>query len=170
MDLSELVTALSNSKLVSSPGEDEVSTGLWKIALNDCPELADLVSALFNACLRLCFFAYAREHGRAHNSESYPLFYDDCVQADVLARALHRLPVPATFITNSLIVSHSHSLWYVSLLSSGEEPTSRISTRSAAFCAAHAWRWTHCSACRLVALFTHSNDWVHYFMAFNQMR
>jgi hypothetical protein len=48
MDPSELVTALSNSKLVSSPGEDEDSTGLWKLSLNDCSGLADLVSALFN--------------------------------------------------------------------------------------------------------------------------
>ena len=180
VDPPELLAALSSSKLVSSPGEDAVSTGLWKMALHGCRSLGQLVAALFSACLRLSFFPSAWktsvivplvkddkkertmnnvrpislqsclgklfmlvlalrlgeilarhpvlhpaqrgfirgssitkcidelldawEHGRARSSEQYTLFYDitqayDCVQADVLARALHRLRMPAAFVS-----------------------------------------------------------------------
>jgi len=59
MGQEEIVAALSSAALVSAPGEDEVSTGLWKLALAGCPQLCTLVSQLFSACLRTSTFPSA---------------------------------------------------------------------------------------------------------------
>jgi exonuclease III len=59
MGQEEIMTALSDAELVSSPGEDEVSTGLWKLALAASPQLCLLVSELFSACLRTSIFPSA---------------------------------------------------------------------------------------------------------------
>ena len=287
----ELLDALSSSKLVSSPGEDEVCTGLWKMALHGCPSLGKLVCALFSACLRLSFFPSAWktsvivplvkdekkermmnnvrpislqsclgklfmlvlalrlgeilarhpilhtaqrgfirgssitkcidelldawEHGRAHNSELYTLFYDimqayDCVQADVLARALRRLRMPASFIlliTNSLSGLSSRirtaygmsapfpverslrqgdplaPLLFVLLLDAlheglernpfnGQEHGLVLKMRNGGSASIPSLGYADDTAVLANSLpsLRIQNDWVHYFMAFNQMR
>ena len=50
---------LKDAPLVSSPGQDEVSTGLWKVALLGCAGLRSLVSDLFCGCLRTSSFPSA---------------------------------------------------------------------------------------------------------------
>ena len=55
----ELVTTASLSPLVSSPGQDEVSIGLWKIALQGCALLRTLVAQLFTSCMRTSSFPSA---------------------------------------------------------------------------------------------------------------
>ena len=52
----ELLETLKDAPLVSSPGQDEVSTGLWKVALLGSAELRALVAALFCGCLRTSSF------------------------------------------------------------------------------------------------------------------
>ena len=39
VDDEDILTALENAPLVSAPGEDEVSTGVWKIALHESAEV-----------------------------------------------------------------------------------------------------------------------------------
>jgi len=55
----EITDALADAQLVSSPGEDGVSTGLWKLALIGCEELRTLVQSLFTGCLAHSFFPSA---------------------------------------------------------------------------------------------------------------
>jgi len=59
MSQEEIVATLASAPLVSAPGEDEVSTGLWKLALAGCSPLCSLVSQLFSACLRTSTFPSA---------------------------------------------------------------------------------------------------------------
>jgi hypothetical protein len=59
MGQEEIMAALADAELVSSPGEDEISTGLWKLALAASPQLCLLVSELFSACLRTSIFPSA---------------------------------------------------------------------------------------------------------------
>ena len=47
----DILTALEDAPLVSAPGEDEVSTGIWKIALRESAELRSRVASLFSGCL-----------------------------------------------------------------------------------------------------------------------
>ena len=58
MDVSEqeLLSILSDIPLVSAPGQDEVSTGVWKVALQGSPSLLKHVTTLFTACLRTATF------------------------------------------------------------------------------------------------------------------
>ena len=55
----ELMDTLVDTPLVSAPGEDEVSTGLWRIALQGSPLLRSLVCSLFSGCLRASSFPSA---------------------------------------------------------------------------------------------------------------
>jgi exonuclease III/ribonuclease HI len=55
----EITAALADAHLVSSPGEDGVSTGLWKLALQGSESLRSLVSSLFTGCLDHSFFPSA---------------------------------------------------------------------------------------------------------------
>ena len=55
----EISDTLSDAKFVSSPGEDGVSTGLWKLALQGCDALQSLVLSLFSGCMALSFFPSA---------------------------------------------------------------------------------------------------------------
>jgi exonuclease III len=59
VDAEEIVSALADAPLVSAPGEDSVSTGLWKLALQGCNALRLLVSTLFTGCLEHSFFPSA---------------------------------------------------------------------------------------------------------------
>jgi exonuclease III len=52
----ELIEAMADAHLVSSPGEDQVSTGLWKIALHGSEALLSLVARLFSDCLHTSCF------------------------------------------------------------------------------------------------------------------
>ena len=55
----ELMSTIRLAPLVSSPGEDGVSSGLWKVALQGSAALRHLVLALFCACLRTSCFPSA---------------------------------------------------------------------------------------------------------------
>jgi len=55
----EIIDSLSDAPLVSSPGEDGVSTGLWKLALQGSENLCSLVSSLFTGCLARASFPSA---------------------------------------------------------------------------------------------------------------
>ncbi|MDI1348780.1 MAG: endonuclease/exonuclease/phosphatase family protein, partial [Aquabacterium sp.] len=55
----ELLSVLSDVPLVSSPGQDEVSTGVWKLALQSSPSLCTLIASLFSSCLRTSTFPAA---------------------------------------------------------------------------------------------------------------
>ena len=55
----EILDTLADAPLVSAPGQDEVSTGLWKIALHGSPVLCTLVADLFTGCLRTSSFPSA---------------------------------------------------------------------------------------------------------------
>ena len=55
----EILSILSGAPLISSPGQDEVSTGLWKLALQSNPVLCTLIASLFSACLRTSTFPAA---------------------------------------------------------------------------------------------------------------
>ena len=55
----EIIDSLSDTPLVSSPGEDGVSTGLWKLALQGSNGMCSLVSSLFTGCLAHSFFPSA---------------------------------------------------------------------------------------------------------------
>jgi len=67
----ELLDVTRSVPLISAPGEDEVSSGLWKTALHGSPVLCSLVVALFSACLRASHFSFAWKH-----SIIVPLFKD----------------------------------------------------------------------------------------------
>ena len=53
---SEVVDTLADAKFVSAPGEDGVSTGVWRLALQGSVALRLLVSILFTHCLRTGVF------------------------------------------------------------------------------------------------------------------
>ena len=55
----ELLAVASDTPLVSAPGEDEVSSGLWKAALTGSEHLRGLVCSLFSSCLRTSCFPSA---------------------------------------------------------------------------------------------------------------
>ena len=55
----ELLGTLSDIPLLSAAGEDGVSAGLWKIALQGSTSLRRLTRALFDACLRSSIFPSA---------------------------------------------------------------------------------------------------------------
>jgi len=55
----EIISTLADTRLISSPGEDGVSTGLWKLALQGSEEMRLLVQSLFSGCLALSFFPSA---------------------------------------------------------------------------------------------------------------
>ena len=55
----ELFDTIADFPLISAPGLDQVSSGLWKLALQQCPLLRQLVAALFTACLRSSVFPAA---------------------------------------------------------------------------------------------------------------
>ena len=52
----ELLHTISDSPLISAPGEDKVSVGVWKIALIGSNNLRLLVCTLFSSCLRTSTF------------------------------------------------------------------------------------------------------------------
>lgn len=56
---SEILSVIADAPLISSPGQDEVSTGLWKLALQGNPQLCTLLASLFSACLRTSTFPAA---------------------------------------------------------------------------------------------------------------
>jgi len=55
----ELLATIASLPLMSAPGQDEVSSGLWKLALQSSGPLCELVCALFSACLRTSIFPAA---------------------------------------------------------------------------------------------------------------
>lgn len=55
----EILSVLSAAPLISSPGQDEVSTGLWKLSLQSSPTLCTLIASLFSSCLRTSTFPAA---------------------------------------------------------------------------------------------------------------
>ncbi|HVW99389.1 MAG TPA: reverse transcriptase domain-containing protein, partial [Candidatus Babeliaceae bacterium] len=55
----ELMQVSNLSPLVSAPGEDDVSSGVWKIAIKSCKLLRSYILLLFNHCLHSCTFASA---------------------------------------------------------------------------------------------------------------
>ena len=55
----EIIETLRSAPRVSAPGEDEVSIGVWKIALQGCPLALELTAALFTSCLRTSTFPSA---------------------------------------------------------------------------------------------------------------
>jgi hypothetical protein len=55
----ELLGTVSDAALLSAAGEDGVSAGLWKIALQGSASMRRLVCALFDACLRVSVFPSA---------------------------------------------------------------------------------------------------------------
>ena len=59
MSAREITQTLADAKFVSSPGEDGVSTGLWKLALHGSDALRTLVQSLFSGCLSLSCFPSA---------------------------------------------------------------------------------------------------------------
>ena len=59
MTTQEITNTLADAKFVSSPGEDGVSTGLWKLALHGSDALCTLVQSLFSSCLSLSSFPSA---------------------------------------------------------------------------------------------------------------
>ena len=52
----ELLTSLKHIQLISSPGEDQVSSGVWKIAITGSAIARRLISQLFTACLQTSTF------------------------------------------------------------------------------------------------------------------
>lgn len=52
----ELLCVLKDTPLTSAPGEDQVSTGVWKLALQGSERMRELVAALFNQCLHSSTF------------------------------------------------------------------------------------------------------------------
>jgi hypothetical protein len=59
VSVQEILDTLADAPLVSAPGQDEVSTGLWRIALHGSPDLCALVADLFTGCLRTSTFPSA---------------------------------------------------------------------------------------------------------------
>ena len=55
----ELLDVLQHVRLISAPGQDEVSSGVWKLALQGSPHARTAVAALFSACLRSSIFPRA---------------------------------------------------------------------------------------------------------------
>ena len=55
----EIIETLRSAPRVSAPGEDEVSIGVWKIALQGCPLALELTASLFTSCLRTSTFPSA---------------------------------------------------------------------------------------------------------------
>ena len=59
MDGAELLASMQDIPTASAPGEDEVSSPLWRVALEGCAALLELVIKLFNTCLRTATFPAA---------------------------------------------------------------------------------------------------------------
>jgi exonuclease III len=55
----ELLASVKHTRMISSPGEDEVSTGVWKIAITDSSVTRSMVCHLFTACLQTSTFPTA---------------------------------------------------------------------------------------------------------------
>ena len=55
----ELLRLVADAPLVSAPGQDEVSTGVWKLAIQGSPAVRQHVLALFSACIRTSTFPAA---------------------------------------------------------------------------------------------------------------
>ena len=55
----ELIETTAGTPLISAAGEDQVSSGLWKLALEQSELACELVSELFSACLRSAIFPSA---------------------------------------------------------------------------------------------------------------
>jgi hypothetical protein len=105
----DLLTALEDAPLVSAPGEDEVSTGVWKVALQESAELRALVASLFSGCLSSASFPSAwktsvivplikKPHEELTMSNIRPISLQACLgklPSKVLARRLGPLPHPA---------------------------------------------------------------------------
>ena len=52
----ELIRTISDAPRVSAPGEDEVSIGVWRIAIQNSALMCELVTTLFTSCLRNSIF------------------------------------------------------------------------------------------------------------------
>lgn len=59
VDENQLLRIVSDSPLVSAPGQDEVSTGVWKLAIQGSSVLRTHITALFTACLQTSIFPSA---------------------------------------------------------------------------------------------------------------
>jgi exonuclease III len=55
----ELLAITADTPLISAAGQDEVSSGLWKLALQESELLRSLVALLFSSCLRTSSFPTA---------------------------------------------------------------------------------------------------------------
>jgi hypothetical protein len=55
----ELLQTISDAPRVFARGQDGVSIGVWKIALESCPRVRALTAALFSSCLRTSSFPSA---------------------------------------------------------------------------------------------------------------
>lgn len=62
VEAAELMSVLQHVPLVSAPGQDEVSTGVWKLALEGSEHLRKHVCSLFTACLRTSTFPAPWKH------------------------------------------------------------------------------------------------------------
>ena len=59
VDEHEILRTLAGSQQVTAPGQDGVSTGVWKIALQRSPLLCRMCALLFSGCLRTASFPVA---------------------------------------------------------------------------------------------------------------
>ena len=55
----ELIELVADAPLVSAPGRDEVSVGVWKVAIQGSPLLRSMVVELFSTCLLTAIFPAA---------------------------------------------------------------------------------------------------------------
>jgi len=55
----ELLTSIRHTNLISAPGEDQVSTGVWKTAIMGSETTCSLVAQLFTQCIRTSTFPSA---------------------------------------------------------------------------------------------------------------
>ena len=55
----EILQTLAGTQQITAPGQDGVSTGVWKIALQRCPLLCRMCALLFSGCLRTASFPAA---------------------------------------------------------------------------------------------------------------
>ena len=62
----ELLAVLSDTALQTSPGEDQVSSGVWKLAIQGSPCARRWVSSLFTACLQSSYFPAAWKSSIIH--------------------------------------------------------------------------------------------------------
>ena len=62
----ELLAVLSDTALQTSPGEDQVSSGVWKLAIHGSPCVREWVASLFTACLQSSYFPTAWKSSIIH--------------------------------------------------------------------------------------------------------